>query len=107
MPGIYPDTPATGLPAGGHIEPGETSLQAAARRYHERKRRESENSAQLDPEASRKESDPHSTEQPLVQPVEAPRQDSQNTVDSVGKPRRRSSLSKYWQGFKHNFDNFP
>ena len=108
MPGIYPDTPATGLQPGGHINPGETSLQAAARRYHERKRRESSFSAgELDPEASRKDSDPHSTEQPLVPPVEEPRRDSQNSVDRPGKPRRKSSLSVYWQDFKHNFDNFP
>lgn len=108
MPGIYPDTPATGLQPGGHINPGETSLQAAARRYHERKRRESSFSAgEPNPEASRKDSDPQSTEQPLVPPVEEPRRDSQNTMDSAGKPRRRSSLSDYWQDFKHNFDNFP
>ena len=104
MPGIYPDTPATGLQPGGHITPGETSLQAAARRYHERKRRESSFSAgELDPEASRKDSDPQSTEQPLVQDIEKTRRESQISTDSAGKSRRGSSLSEYWHEFRHNF----
>lgn len=94
MPGIYPNTPAIGLPPGGLINPGETSLQAAARRYHERKRRESTSSGELDPQPS-----------PSEQLFEEPRRDSQGSRGSIGSeemPRRRSSFSERWHEFKRH-----
>ncbi|BCR87762.1 uncharacterized protein ACHE_40326S [Aspergillus chevalieri] len=95
MPGIYPDTPATGLPLGGHINPGETSIQAAARRYHERKRRES--ASGLDSQFTQP--------SPAEHLIEEPRRDSRDSRNSTGSaemPRRRSSLSERWNEFKRH-----
>lgn len=94
MPGIYPNTPAIGLPPGGLINPGETSLQAAARRYHERKRRESASSGEFDTQPP-----------PVEHLVEEPRRDSQYSQNSMGSEemsRRRSSISERWHEFKRH-----
>lgn len=94
MPGIYPNTPAIGLPPGGLINPGETSLQAAARRYHERKRRESASSGE-----------PDSVPSPAEHLFEEPRRDSRDSQNSMGSeemPRRRSSISERWHEFKRH-----
>lgn len=99
MPGIYPDTPATGLPPAGLIKPGETSLQAAARRYYERKRRESAASGEIDDEL------PHKGSSLTEQFPKEPRRESQISQSSMGSeeiPRRRSSISERWHEFKRH-----
>lgn len=100
MPGIYPDTPATGLPPGGEIRPGETSLQAAARRYYERKRRESAASGEMNPDSF------HSISGPTGPVPDVPHResrDSQNIKEGVEmSSRRRSSLSDHWHEFKRH-----
>ncbi|KAL4918821.1 hypothetical protein BDW62DRAFT_200463 [Aspergillus aurantiobrunneus] len=103
MPGIFPDTPATGLPPGGEIRPGETSLQAAARRYYERKRRESAESGgvAVDSNAS------HSVGSPTGQLPPVPDVAGRGLRDSLDPwgsgvempQRRRSSMSERWHEF--------
>lgn len=102
MPGIFPDTPATGLAPGGEIRAGETSIQAAARRYSERKRRESAASGETNTDSF------HAISSPTGPVPEVPRRESRGSRDSQGleesmeKPRRRSSLSEHWQEFKRH-----
>lgn len=106
MPGIYPDTPATGLAPAGVIYPGETSLQAAARRFWERKRRESAESGKLDDHDQQL--SPHNREgsSPTTQIPAEPRRESQvsqKSTDSAERPgRRRSSMSEHWHEFKRH-----
>lgn len=105
MPGIYPDTPATGLSPAGVIYPGETSLQAAARRYWERKRRESVESGTLD---DHDQLSPHNRDgsSPIAQIPAEPRRESQasqKSTNSAERPgRRRSSMSERWHEFKRH-----
>ena len=106
MPGIYPDTPATGLAPAGVIYPGETSLQAAARRFWERKRRESAESGKLDDHDQQLFSHNRDGSGPAAQiPTEARRESqvSQKSTDSAERPgRRRSSMSEHWHEFKRH-----
>lgn len=99
MPGIYPDTPATGLPPGGEIRAGETSLQAAARRYSERKRRESASSGEINSNSFHTVSSPTGPVPEVPRPESPESRDSQDLKGSVEMPRRRSSLSDRWNEF--------